>query len=62
MNILLVNPGRRNFFIKFFLDISKKLKFKLYLIDLIKIYQVLKYRKKLKTLLAQMLKIKNFPR
>ena len=33
MNILLVNPGRRNYFVKYFLDISKKLKFKLYLID-----------------------------
>ena len=33
MNILLVNPGRRNYFVKYFLDLSKKYKLKIYMID-----------------------------
>ena len=33
MNTLLINPGRRDYFIKYFLDLSKKFHLTLYLID-----------------------------
>ena len=33
MNTLLVNPGRRNYFVKYFLDLSKKFNLKIFLID-----------------------------
>lgn len=33
MNILLVNPERRNNFVKYFLDLSKKYKLKIYMTD-----------------------------
>ncbi len=33
MNTLLINPGRRNYFVKYFLDLSKRYNLKIYLID-----------------------------
>lgn len=33
MNILLINPGRRNYIIEYFLNLKKKFKLNLFLID-----------------------------
>lgn len=58
MNILLVNPGRRNYFVKYFLDMSKKLKFKLYLIDPNKNIPSFKVSKKTKNFICPNVKNK----
>jgi hypothetical protein len=33
MNILLINPGRRDYLVKYFINLSKKYKLKIFLVD-----------------------------
>lgn len=33
MNVLLINPGRRDYLVKYFINLSKKYKLKIFLVD-----------------------------
>ena len=58
MNTLLVNPGRRNYFVKYFLDLSKKFNLKIFLIDPNKNIPSFKVSKKTKNFICPDLKNK----
>ena len=53
MKILLLNPGRRDYLVKYFLDLSNKFNLKIFILTQTKIYLVLRFQKKLKTLFVQ---------
>ena len=51
MKILLLNPGRRDYLVKYFLDLSNKFNLR-FILDWTKTYLVL-FQKKLKTLFVR---------
>ena len=59
MKILLLNPGRRDYLVKYFLDLSNKFNLKIFILDSDKNIPSFKISKKLKTLFVQK-QIKNY--
>ena len=59
MNILLINPGRRDYLVKYFINLSKKYKLRIYLLDKDKNIPSFAFSKKTLNFISPPVKSKN---